>query len=279
VRGQRRVRARAAGTFSLAAVFVDGLPSATRAARGLRIAAPINGTSGGSSVKRLQASFVVIVLLAVAAPARGQVLDSPYRFMDSNQHAGVYAGWAFASTGRLDMGPQPAPAFGARWGIRVTGPFVLGAEVGWMPSTRTVRDTMFVAADSLYREIAEANINVLTVMGNLVFHITGARTWNNLAPFALLGAGAAIGSGTRAPEETDLAAEARFNFGTSFAGQIGAGVDWFPSPRLSLRLDGRNALWKLGIPEAFLLTDAGRTLPRSEWEQNFIVSAGLSIHF
>jgi opacity protein-like surface antigen len=230
-------------------------------------------------VSRLKSILAVVAVAVSATPAWSQQLDTPYRFVDTNQQGGGYAGWVFTSTGRLDAGPKPAPVFGGRWGIRVSGPFSLGAEVGFMPTTRTVRDTVFVAQDSLFRAIGEANQTVVTAMGNIIFNVTGGRTWYDLAPFVVAGAGAAIGVGGRAPVEADLAPTERFDFGTSFAGQLGAGVDWFPSRRVSLRADFRNVLWKLGVPEDFLRTEAGRLLPRSEWEQNFVVSAGMSIHF
>lgn len=230
-------------------------------------------------MNRLYWSLALAAAVSWSAPASGQQLDTPYRFMDTSQYAGVWAGWVSTSTGRLDAGPESAPVFGARWAIRVSGPFSLGVEAGYMPSTRTVRDTVFIEADSMFRAIDEADLNVITLMGNISFNLTGARTWNNIAPYVVAGAGAAMGTGGRAPAETDLAPGARFDFGTSFAGQLGAGVDWFPSSRVSLRADFRNVLWKLGVPEDFLRTEAGRLYPRSEWEQNYVVSAGVSIHF
>ena len=79
--------------------------------------------------------------------------------------------------------------------------------------------------------------------------------------------------------EAEMPANARFDFGTSFAGQLGAGVEWFPSERIGVRLDARNLLWRLQVPDAFFLTENGRALPASEWEQNYLVSAGISVHF
>jgi opacity protein-like surface antigen len=219
------------------------------------------------------------LLLAAAVPAAAQRIDSPYRFLDHGQHVGVYAGHVSAGAGRLELGPQPAQLFGARWALRVSGPFSVGAEVGYMPTTRTVRDTVFVAADSMFRTVGETNMNLLSLMANLHFSITGPRTWHMLRPFATLGGGAVMDLAGAAPEEAEMAAGMRYDFGTSFAGHFGAGVEWFPSQRVSVRLDARNMLWKLGIPEAFLLTEAGRNTPRSEWENNFALLAGLSFHF
>lgn len=223
-----------------------------------------------------------IVLAAAAAmvqPVRGQQIDSPYRFLDHGQFAGVWAGYVSASDGRIDIGPEPAPIVGLAWALRVSGPFSINAEVGYMPSTRIVRDTVFEAADSLFREVGEADVKLLTVMGNIRFNLTGARTWNGLQPFAIIGGGVAVDLAGATDVERELTANQRFDFGTSFAGQLGAGADWFPSQRVSIRVDARNMFWKLPIPEAFLFTAEGEGFPRSEWEQNFALAAGLSIHF
>jgi hypothetical protein len=71
----------------------------------------------------------------------------------------------------------------------------------------------------------------------------------------------------------------RFNFGTSFAGQLGAGVEWYLAPRWSVRADARAALWKLTHPTAFRLGERGALVPPDEWENNTLLSAGISMHF
>lgn len=223
----------------------------------------------------------IFVVLAVLSPAtlRAQTIDSPFRFLDHGQFAGVWAGYISAEEGRIGIGPQPAAAFGASWSLRVSGPFSIGADIGYMPSTRIVRDTVFVASDSMFRQIGEADVSLVTIMGNLRLNLTGARTWYGFQPFGILGAGVAIDFGGEIEEETALDPALRYDFGTSFAGQFGAGVDWFPTSRISLRADARSLLWKLSVPEAYRLTENGRSFPDSEWEQNLAITAGLSIHF
>jgi opacity protein-like surface antigen len=232
-------------------------------------------------MKHAYAALALPVVLAVlaAAPVAGQRIDSPYRFVGTSQHAGLFAGQLSASAGRLDMGPQPGPTFGARWGIRVSGPLAVGLEVGYTPTQRTVRDTVFVAADSSFRALGDADMRLLSFMGQVRFNITGARTWHGLQPFVGLGAGAVFDRGERRAFDENLTEQSRYNFGTTFAAQVGAGVEWFATERLAARIDARNMMWKLGIPDAFLLTEHGRTLSASDWENNFILSAGLSLHF
>jgi opacity protein-like surface antigen len=228
---------------------------------------------------------LLLILAAAAAlpfsatPASGQRIDSPYRFLDYGQFIGVYGGHISVQEGRIGIGPEAAPILGVNWALRVSGPFAIGADVGYVSTTRTVRDTVFVTADSTYRALGEADVQLLVVMGNLRLNLTGARTWNNLQPHIVLGAGVAVDLAGRSTLEDELDSTQRYDFGTSFAGQFGAGVDWFPTSRVSLKVDARSLLWKLGVPDAFRLTETGRSLPGSEWEQNLALTAGLSIHF
>jgi opacity protein-like surface antigen len=233
-------------------------------------------------IMKRRLTFWILAAMAAAAltpPVRAQGIDSPYRFLDHGQFGGVWAGYVWASDGRIANGPEPAPIFGAAWALRVSGPFALNVEAGYMPSTRTVRDTVFDEAESTYESLGEADIGLLAVMGNLRLNLTGARTWNGLQPYVVAGAGVAVDLAGGSTIEAELPSNQRFDFGTSFAGQLGAGVDWFPSSRVSLRVDARDMFWKLPVPEAFLLTENGARLSRSEWEQNFALAAGLSIHF
>lgn len=232
-------------------------------------------------MKRIPAIVLALATtLAVnTSDAAAQSIDSPYRFLDHNQFAGGFAGYLQPSAGRIDGGPAAAPVFGASWGISVSGPFAVTVELAVAPTSRIVRDTAFVAADSTWAELGEADMTLAIAMASMRFNITGARTWNGLQPFMLLGAGLVHDLSGDAAIEAELPENLRFDYGTSFAGQLGAGIDWFPSSRLSARLDARNMLWKLGVPEAFVLTESGRTLPRSQWEQNLVATAGLFFHF
>jgi hypothetical protein len=213
----------------------------------------------------------------LGSAAAAQTIASPYRFVETSQTVGITGGYAYASEGALDLGPAPALYLGARYAIRISGPFTAEGELGFVPTTRMVWDT--VAGDTTREVIGEANMRLLLGSAALRFNITGPRTWHGLQPYFLAGAGIAIDLAGTAAAEEELTDDARFDFGTSFAGHIGGGIEWFPSPGWSLRLDTRNALWKLETPRAFLANERGRLTPADEWAQNFIVSAGFAIHF
>lgn len=219
-------------------------------------------------------------LLLAAAPAAGQRIDSPYRFVEHNQAAGVQLGHISTSQGPLGLGPESTPAIGARWGITVTGPFVLEVELLYAPATRSVRDTAFTAGpDSTHVVVGEADMNLLLGMANLRFNVTGARTWYRLQPFILFGGGIITDLAGAAAAEEDLAADVRLDTGTGFAGQFGVGAEYHISPRWTLRADARSALWKLKNPTAFRLQEVDRNLPADQWESNTVLTAGVSMRF
>lgn len=227
----------------------------------------------------MKKSLIAVSILLLAAPVSAQRVTSPYRFLEHTQFGGVYAGYLMTAEDVLGAGPQSAPGLGVNWGIAVSGPVKLTVELGYTPTTRTVRDTVFEAADSTFRALGDANVRLLGLLGNVRLDLTGQRTWHAVQPFLFTGAGVVIDLAGDSELEAEQAANARFNFGTSFAGQFGAGIEWYPGSRLSLRADGRGMLWKLSVPEAFQLTTDGRTLAASEWAMNIFVGVGLSFHF
>lgn len=220
-------------------------------------------------------AFIITVLGAGAASA--QTLRSPYRFIDKDQHADVFAAYLHPSHGRLGAGPNSGYGAGLRWGIGISGPVALDLEATYAGLTRPVVDTAF-AADSSRVVKGQANMDMLITMANIRFNLTGARTYHSIQPFALFGAGLAINFSGENGDDSKVARDVRFGFGTSFAGNAGAGFDYFVSPTIAVRADGGMVLWKLRAPNAFIVKGPG-IIPPSEWERNLKLSAGLTWHF
>jgi hypothetical protein len=218
-----------------------------------------------------------VMLLIGVSSAAAQRIDTPYRFFDHTQAVGATVAYINTDKGTVGLGPESGVAFGGRYHIRLSGPFYVEAEALYFPTTRAVLDTAVV--DSAFEQVGEADIALAFVQGSLRFQLTGQRTWNNMLPFLLLGA--AVGIQAQDDDEADEAvpSEARFDFGTTFAGQIGAGIEFFPASGLAIRIDARNILWQLETPQALQLRDIGRTLPAEEWTNNITASVGISIHF
>ncbi|MEO5511100.1 MAG: hypothetical protein ABIV28_06580, partial [Longimicrobiales bacterium] len=212
--------------------------------------------------------------------ASAQSLSSPYQWIPQHQSAGVFAQYMWPSGGRLGAGPNAGPGVGLRWGIDISGPLALDIEASYSPLTRPVVDTAAVSVtDSSYVVKGEADMNLIHAGANVRFNLTGARSWHAIQPFVLFGGGLAINLSGENGDDTKVARDVRFGFGTSFAGQLGAGFEWFATPAVAARFDGGMLLWKLKAPSAFIANSGADVIPASEWERNFKVSAGLAVHF
>lgn len=221
----------------------------------------------------------VLLLGSLLWPATvsAQDITSPYRFIETRQSAMVFGGYLATGRGTLQLGPESAPIFGARYDLIVSGPFALEAEIGRFSSTRMVWDT--VAADTTRRVLGEADFGAVSALAALRFNLTGARTYHRLLPYLLFGLGAVFETSGESALEEDLPSNVRLDYGTSFAGMLGGGIEWLTDSGFGVRLDARNILWKLKTPPAFLLREEGARLPSDEWSQNFSLSAGLVFHF
>lgn len=215
-------------------------------------------------------------LLLSASGGSAQSIPSPYRYIESTQSAGVFAGWLLTSGGNAETAPHSGPIFGPRYTVRLSGP--LSGEVGLAasPTQRTVQRRTSATGDSLRLE-AVGDVNSLVLLGEagLRFHITGPRTWNGLAPYTSVTLGAhwdVLGSSEvdQTVEETQ-----RLDFGPGFAVSVGAGTDWFLSERLALRAEARDHVWRLETP-------AGLTATRqadSQWTHNVGLTLGIALYF
>lgn len=203
--------------------------------------------------------------------AAAQQISSPYRFIEERQSANLFVGYFATNSGDLDLGPESGLAAGGRYGVRLSGPFVLEGTVGVLPTTRMVFDTIPGG------QIEEADLNILFTDAALRFDVTGPRTFYNFLPFLSFGAGAAVQLGSDDGVNDTLQQDVRYRFGTTFAGQFGGGVEWLGWRRLGIRADARNMLWRVRTPPAFLDQDPSR--PSREWTQNFLFSLGLSYRF
>lgn len=231
---------------------------------------------------RMTRRILVLALAGALCPAaaEAQRIDSPYRFVETSQSGGPVIGYVATGQNEREMGPESAMMFGARYGIRISGPFRVEGTIGYMPTTRSIFAVDTLAADSTDRAlIGEADVKMLLAGAQLRFDLTGTRTWHSLQPFLIAGGGVAVDFASLGELEEDLPVDDRFDFGTSFAGELGAGVEWFPADRVSVRADVRDHFWKLMTPAGFVNARPEAGLPEDEWIGNWTMSAGISLHF
>jgi opacity protein-like surface antigen len=227
-------------------------------------------------------------VLAGAASAAAQNIVSPYAFVERSQGVFAYATYVFTDRGTIEIGPHSGPAAGIGYAIRVSGPFTLDSRLAFFPTSRTVfnleaapGDPDAIREDPMVglEEVGTADLSLLLADLSLRFDITGPRTWNNIQPYALLGLGGVFrAAAEHAAEEfirEDIDLRVRFRNG--FTGHVGAGLEYYLSPRATLRLDARNLFWRLHVPAGFITPD--RVIDDREWVQVPNLSVGASFRF
>lgn len=231
--------------------------------------------------------LAILVSPALPSPVQAQRIASPYEFLDYKKDLGVFAGYLFADKGRAKLGPDDGPLAGIAFNIRVSDPIVITIQGAYFPGKRDIIDP--AAEEASQRILGKTDLNLLLLSGRLNLQLTGSRTWHNIAPYLYGGLGIAIETSTSPsclpgptrPTECQLQPRERFDYGTSFLGQIGIGAIWLPGKRLGVRFTVDNSIWKLDTPAGFY--DETSTIfpipPASDWTNNFQLTAGLFLFF
>lgn len=228
---------------------------------------------------RIVIRAVALALLVGAAPgvARAQTVPSAFRFVDTRQEAGLFAGTSSMAKGRFGFGPGGGSTVGARWGIELSGP--LGFEVvgGVISGQRDIINPARVVGSM---KIGEADALAGIADARLRFTLTGDRTWHRLAPFIVAGGGIAFDLSGDAELDEELDADDRFSFGTSFFGTTGAGARYALTERLALRGDAVFSLWKIATPPGFSDPDRNfESVEKSEWVSGLHLTLSAVIRF
>ncbi|HEV3050237.1 MAG TPA: hypothetical protein VGX50_08025 [Longimicrobium sp.] len=232
----------------------------------------------------------LLLALALAASARAvaaQTIPSPYRHIEQTKSVGLFGGYLFTDpdigltdSTSLPIGPQSGPLFGARFQFRASGPLSLEGSVGVSPTDRRLFGVVTLPDSSIGAPVdLETTVPATLVMGDVGvrFHLTGARTWNGLAPFVVGTGGLAADVRGTLDEEDVVREEALFRFGPSFAVGAGLGTDWFPTSNASIRIEAAGRLMRMSTPNAFL--GGNPNAERSEWNPAVSVSVGGAFHF
>lgn len=233
---------------------------------------------------------VLLVLgasLGGGSALRAQSIPSPLRYIEPKQSFGISAGYLFTSPSveindaEIEFGPQSAPMVQARYQIRLGGPLSGEVRALFSPSSRTVYEPTGEQDPQLFVPAAVGSQDMALLIGEagIVFHLTGPRTWRGLAPFVGGTGGIAtdLSRGSDLEEDFDVPETSRYDFGPGFALGLGIGTDWFPSRRLSVRVEAHDRLWQIEAPEGLANRAGSRDV--SEWTHNFSVDIGAALHF
>lgn len=231
-------------------------------------------------------TLAALAALICAAPLRGQAITSPYDFVETSQGVRAFGSYVFTDTGPIGIGPLSSYAAGLGYAIRVSGPFNVDLRAAYMPTTRRVyrlaaADSLDIVADPSagLEQIGTADLDLLLIDAALRFDITGPRTWYGIQPYALIGAGGVltVASDNAAEEQLPPDVELRVRFKNGFTGNVGAGIEWHASRRITVIAEARDILWKLNVPAGFFVP--GRIIDSEQWVQTAHVSLGAAFRF
>lgn len=231
---------------------------------------------------RIIGTVVLAVTCAALAPRGGeaQQIPSAYRYVETSQEAGAFAGVLDSGTGRFDLGPDAGTVLGLRYAIEVSGPFSLEGVARTVSSTRDVRDPTQPEGE---RTVGEADVLLTALEGRAKFSLTGRRTWNGLSPFLVAGGGIVWDMAGASESDEAVLPQDRFDFGTSFLGYLGLGGRWLPTRHIQVRADGGFNLWQLDTPEGYRAQDRDLGFesppPESEWVSGLGGTLGIAIRW
>ncbi len=221
--------------------------------------------------------WAVTIFAFTPAAVAGQTIPSPFRYIETRQEVGVFAGQTSAAKGRFGFGPGGGLRAGVRWGIDLSGPLGFEAVAGVIRGKRDIVDPNRAEGD---RKIGEEDSMLGTIDARLRFTFTGERTWHGLAPYIVAGGGMAFNLSNPGPLDEQLDQDNRFSFGSSFLGTVGGGSRLYLTDRLALRGDAVFSLWKLDTPPGF--SDPDLEIPsveKSEWVSALHLTLAAVIRF
>jgi hypothetical protein len=235
--------------------------------------------------KLLPAILIVAWAAAGADRAAAQRITSPYRFIEKKKDLGLFVGYLFTDRGPANLGPKSGPLAGAQLTLRLSNPINLGFYAAYFPSERDIMDP---ATEEGLKSIGTTALDLVLLVGRLQLYLTGSRSWHNLIPFVYGGLGAAFDVSDNPsclldlrPLPCKVGPRDRFEFGTSFMGQMGLGAIWVPRQKLGIRITIDNTIWRLSTPDGFF--DAGRNIdpvpPPKDWTNNLQLAFGLYYWF
>jgi hypothetical protein len=212
-----------------------------------------------------------------AAPLLAQLVGSepersPFRDLETTQQLTLLTGWFDAASDAARVGPRPAPLFGVRHDVHLSGPAWLTSRYAFVRTDRRLIDPGMPLVDRFVRD-EPATHHVFDI--GLTLALTGRKSWRHLVP--TVGGGIGLTSDFGA---TDLGS---YRFGTKFAFTFGPGLRIPLANGYSLRFDATNHVYQFQYPGTYFIaaSDSSRVLTdtrqRSGWLSNWGFSTGLSV--
>ncbi len=225
--------------------------------------------------RTLGTALTVTLLGALLIPetAVGQVGHSPdaspYRHSRARRVLGVQSGYLWGDFGDAGVGPSNGVIGGGYVDLLFDSPIAVSFSVWYGGLERFVKNPGLPPDQ---RTTGPFRQQMMALDGSLQLVLTGSKTWHRMAPYVGLGLGLSFDN--RVPQDsTD------FTFGNKFLLQPAFGFRLYLSDRLVITAEGKDVMWRLSYPAAFL-TGANpiinpTTQKPAEWTHHFVLRLGL----
>ena len=203
----------------------------------------------------LSVGFIACVTLPTTALGQEHEINSPFRWREKGFRVGLFGGQHSANRGSLEFGQGPAPAAGAKMRARVSSPLSLEIGAIFAPAERWVLNPIAESGPIIMDTVSA---NWLRADFGAQIGLPGARTWNGIHPYALIGGGLVFGimegaSPAMAPQEMETF---RYDISTAPHIYVGFGFEVFPSEKIGIGFEVRDYLIRLSAPDGFLSPQA-----------------------
>lgn len=198
--------------------------------------------------------------------------QSPFRDLTVRHALLVQGSYLAGSGGRAEAGPADGPVASLRYTIHLGGAWEAIFGVGGADLQRVVH-TPGLDPDTVGQSVLLGEVG-------FGFLLTGQKTWHGLVPYVAATMGAAFGGNVPADSTSGYRFQTKFHFGPQ------VGIRWYTSPKFSLRLEGRDLMWRLRYPNSYFDPVTGSTWippllrgrdPMAEWTHNLSLTLALGI--
>ena len=203
---------------------------------------------------------------------------SPYRDLRAKQAASVVGGYIGGSRGKANVGPAGGQVIGIRYDHAIGVPADIQISLSYAHLQRYVVEPglpeLIRTSGPIFQDVI-----MMETGGSLV--VMGRKTWHGFAPY--------VGATFGVAFETGLSIESSgYQFGTKLTATPHLGFKWYPLQAFSIKVEGRDYLWRLSYPNQYAIslgTGLTPVLPSgaklNEWTHHpaLLVSVGYTFTF
>ena len=228
-----------------------------------------------AATRLIVTALAALALYPAALEGQAERIDSPFRWRERGFRVGLFGGYHAGNRGGLEFAQGPTSVTSAKMRVRASSPLSLELGATYGAADRWTLDVLAGGGPAIVDTVAAG---WLRADAGAQIGLTGARTWNGIHPYGLIGGGFVFGIDEGASEAlADQALEPfRYDISTAPHIYVGFGFEIFPSEKIGIGFEVRDYLVRVTAPEGYLFSTtldlfeaSGATAPESTvWGHN-----------